>query len=411
MNTYQYAILGGGLAAGYAAQTFVEEGGQSGELAIFSAEARPPYERPPLSKAFLAGEESVDDILINAPEFYEENGIDLHLNTRIEMVDLKNRQLRATDGRLFGFEKLMIATGARIRPFDIPGSDLSGLYYLRQVSDSEAIRQAAQDAETAVIIGGSFIGMEVASVLQSSGVQTTLTFPEKRVWQRFFTPEMSDYFSNYYQEEGVTILPEQEIERFVGENGRLTGVVLKSGKTLDADIVVAGIGVLPNSELFAETELQREKNGVLVNRFLETNINDVFAVGDVAAYPDTTFDKVKRIEHWDNAVAQSQRAMKNMLGMNQPFDHLPYFFSDVFDLSYEFWGDTAGADHVIHRGDMENGRFSVWWLAEDGRLLAAFVMDRPEEERELAQTWIKTAVVLNAEVLANADEVLTPVTS
>lgn len=411
MNTYQYAILGGGLAAGYAAQTFVEEGGQSGELAIFSAEARPPYERPPLSKAFLAGEESVDDILINAPEFYEENGIDLHLNTRIEMVDLKNRQLRATDGRLFGFEKLMIATGARIRPFDIPGSDLSGLYYLRQVSDSEAIRQAAQDAETAVIIGGSFIGMEVASVLQSSGVQTTLTFPEKRVWQRFFTPEMSDYFSNYYQEEGVTILPEQEIERFVGENGRLTGVVLKSGKTLDADIVVAGIGVLPNSELFAETELQREKNGVLVNRFLETNINDVFAMGDVAAYPDATFNQVKRVEHWDNAVAQSQRAMKNMLGMHQPFSHLPYFFSDVFDLSYEFWGDTAGADHVIHRGDVASGSFSVWWLAEDGRLLAAFVMDRPEEERELAQTWIKTAVVLNAEVLANADEVLTPVTS
>lgn len=389
MNRYKYIILGGGLAGGYAAKTFVETGIQEGELAIISAEGTLPYERPPLSKSFLAGKEEVEEILINDPDFYTQNGIDVHLNCVIDNIDFEARKLYA-DHETFDFEKLLIATGSRIRTLDTPGSDLEGLYYLRKIEDSKKIRKAASEAKKAVVIGGSFIGMEVASVLHSSGVETTLVFPEDRVWASFFTPEMSRFFERYYKDKGVTILPQEKVAAFKGNNGRVSRVILKSGQALEADMVVAGIGVVPNSQLFENTPIQLQKNGIKVNKFLETTVKDVFAAGDIAAYPDDIFDKVKRVEHWDNAVTQAQHAAQVMVGNTEKFEHIPYFFSDVFDLSYEFWGDTEGAAQIIHRGDLESDSFSVWWLDQQDRLLAAFVMNRPDEERDLAQRWIRS---------------------
>jgi NADPH-dependent 2,4-dienoyl-CoA reductase/sulfur reductase-like enzyme len=400
MTTYEYVILGGGLAAGYAAQAFAEENTPPGKLCILSAENKLPYERPPLSKGFLAGEKAEDDILINEPEFYEENKIDIFLNSLVEQVDLKQKKLY-TDSATIGFEKLLIATGARPRHLDVPGADLEGIYYLRRVGDAKRIRQAAEEANEAVVIGGSFIGMEVASVLQSADVDVTMVFPEAHVWEAFFTLEMSAFFENYYRDRGVIIMPRAEVVEFEGANGRLTRVVLKSGTRLEANLVVAGVGVQPNTELFAGNGLQMSDGGIVVNRFLETNLPGVFAVGDVAYYNDVLFDRSRRIEHWDNAMSQGQHAIKNMMGAHEPFVHVPYFFSDVFDLSYEFWGDTTAAQEIVHRGDVENGRFSVWWLGADGRLLAAFVMNRPDEERELAQQWIREAKKLTAEKLAD----------
>jgi NADPH-dependent 2,4-dienoyl-CoA reductase/sulfur reductase-like enzyme len=238
-------------------------------------------------------------------------------------------------------------------------------------------------------------------VLQSADVDVTMVFPEAHVWEAFFTPEMSAFFENYYRDRGVIIMPRAEVVEFEGANGRLTRVVLKSGTHLEANLVVAGVGVQPNTELFADNDLQIRDGGIVVNRFLETNLLGVFAVGDVAYYNDVLFDRSRRIEHWDNAMSQGQHAIKNMMGAHEPFVHVPYFFSDVFDLSYEFWGDTTGAQEIVHRGDVENGRFSVWWLGADGRLLAAFVMNRPDEERELAQQWIREAKKLTAEKLAD----------
>lgn len=408
MKRYQYVILGGGLAAGYAAQTFVEEGGVAGELAIVSAESRLPYERPPLSKAFLAGEKSKEDVLINEEQYYDENGIDVHLSTRVSKVDINGRQLHTEDGQTIGFEKLLIATGARVRPFEVEGAELDNIFYLRQVNDSVAIREAAKDVARAVVIGGSFIGMEVASVLQSEGVDVTMVFPEERVWASFFTPEMSDYFENYYKEKGVTLMPGEKVTRFEGKNGRLTHIILGSGQKLEAPMAVAGIGVIPNSELFEETAVELKNGGIVVNKFLETSVEGIYAAGDVARYPDQIFDKPKRVEHWDNAVTQGQHAMRGMMGQREVFDHLPYFFSDVFDLSYEYWGDSEGAEQIIHRGDVESGSFSVWWLDGAGSVLAAFVMDRPEEERELAQRWIRSGVDVTQFDLENDTRTLKP---
>lgn len=400
MLSYKNVILGGGLTAGYAAQTFAEMGSQPGDLCIVSAEGTLPYERPSLSKGFLAGEEDRADILINEPEFYRDNGIEVLLDTAVTHVDFNKKRLYAGDNEIT-YEKLLIATGARPHTLDLPGSDLDNIFYLRQIGDARQIRQQAQRADTAVVIGGSFIGMEAASVLQSEGVEVTMIFPEARVWEAFFTPQMSAFFERYYRDRGVTILPGQQIASFRGD-GKVRYVVTQSGQKLLVDMVVAGIGVQPNGDLFANSALELANGAIIVNRFLQTNLPDVLAAGDVTRYRSTLYERPLHIEHWDNAVAQGQHAAKLLLGELQPFEHVPYFFSDVFDLSYEFWGDVRGANEVVHRGAVADGEFSAWWLGEDGRLLAAFVMNRPEEERDCAPYWIQSGQALSADWLRHS---------
>jgi NADPH-dependent 2,4-dienoyl-CoA reductase/sulfur reductase-like enzyme len=398
---YKYVILGGGLTAGYAAQEFVKQGIQEGGLCIVSAEDTLPYERPPLSKSFLAGEKTTPDILINKPAFYTDHGIEVMLNTLVKNVNLEEKKLYADD-EVIAFEKLLIATGSRPRTFSLPGSNMSNIFYLRRVEDAREIRKTATTAQEAVVIGGGFIAMETTSVLQSQGVHTTMIFPEERVWQSFLTPIMAAFFENYYRDRGVTIMPRQEINSFVSERQSLQ-VITKSGLSLPADMVIAGIGAIPNDEPFKNSGLKLADDGIEVNRFLETNMPEVWAAGDITRYQDVVYKRPLHIEHWDNAVAQGQHAARVMLGQYQPFEHVPYFFSDIFDLSYELWGDPTGATEIVYRGEVENGRFSAWWLNEDDQLLAAFIMDCPEEERELAPEWIKSGKKLDPRWLQEAE--------
>jgi NADPH-dependent 2,4-dienoyl-CoA reductase/sulfur reductase-like enzyme len=385
MVKFPYLILGGGVAAGYAAREFVEQGVSPGQLGLLTADSALPYERPPLSKAFMAGEKDPDDILINPPDFYEHNGIELRLGTVAGRVDL-DQKLVYTDGETIGFNKLMIATGARVRRFDLPGSDLQGLYFLRRLDNARDIRTAAAGSEKAVVIGGSFIGMEVAASLRQRGLDVSMVFLEEHVWQQVFSEPISEFFEDYFTRRGIKLYPASPVEGFSGQDGRLTGVRLQAGQELPADFAVAGIGVLPNTEIFANTPLQLD-DGIVVNRFLEANVPDVYAVGDVARFHDVVLDKAQRFEHWDNAVAQGKLAARGMLGQREVYEHVPYFFSDVFDLSYEYWGDNRDADRVTYRGDLDTGSFSAWWL-KNGHLAAAFVMDRPDEERQLAMDLI-----------------------
>lgn len=394
MQKFKYVILGGGLTAGYAAQEFAKQKLPAEQLCIVSAEGYLPYERPPLSKSFLAGEKSPDDLLINEASFYKDHGITVKLNTEITRVDFDEQALYADDEAI-GYKNLLIATGSRPRTFDGPGASLANIFYLRQIEDAQKIRETAKKASKAVIIGGGFIGMETTAVLQSQGIDTTLLYPEDRVWQQFFTPAMSDFFENYYQDRGVTLMPRQKVVSFIKDHGVLQAIT-KSGLNLPADLVVAGIGVLPNYDLFKKSGLKLTDVGIEVNRYLQTNMPNVWAAGDITHYRDVLYERPLHIEHWDNAVAQGQHAARGMLGHIQPYEHVPYFFSDVFDLSYEFWGDTAGAVETVYRGDVDNGRFSSWWLAENGRLLATFIMDCPEEERKMAPKWIKAGKKLSA---------------
>src|SRR5262252_5004415 len=387
MNQTNIVILGGGMVAGYAAKQAVELGLPRGELTILSADDAVPYERPPLSKGFLAGKDSEDAIKINPEEFYNEHGIGVRLQCEITTVDVKGKRLILRNGDDFGFQKLIIATGARPRALNIPGSPLQNVFYLRSMTDSKIIRSAAEKAKHAVVIGGGFIGMEVAAVLAQKGIEVALVLNDDRVFKRLFSPEMSKFFETYYAAKGVRLIKSMAVTEFRGD-GALNSAVLRDGQTLQCDLVVAGIGVQPAIEVVANSGLDLG-DGILVNEYLQTSHADVFAAGDVANYQDVLFAKRRRLEHWDNAVSQGQYCARLLMGDRTPFRHVPYFFSDVFDLSYEYWGDSSGAEQVVHRGDVSSNSFSVWWLRQE-RVLAAFTMNRPDEERNVAQQWIES---------------------
>ena len=386
------------MVAGYAAKELAGRGVNSGELLIISADDALPYERPPLSKGFLSGKESEAGILINNPEWYRQQGVEVRLQTVIETVDLQKNRLHATSGETFEFETLLIATGARARKLDCPGNDLQNVFYLRSLDDSRKIRVSAESCKQAVVLGGGFIGMEVAAVLAQKNIETTLVLREDRVWSRVFTVPMSEFFERYYIARGVQLLKRESVVRLEGK-GRAKTAVLSSGRTIPCDLVVAGVGATPVSELFTNSGLAVE-NGIVVNEYLETNQRGIFAAGDVANYLDIIFHKRRRVEHWDNAVSQGQHWAALVRGDRKPFSHVPYFFSDVFDLSYELWGDAEGATETCARGDLNSSSFSVWWLKQ-GRLVSAFAMNRPDEERQAAADWVKAKQLVSPEGLAD----------
>jgi NADPH-dependent 2,4-dienoyl-CoA reductase/sulfur reductase-like enzyme len=397
MVRYKHVILGGGMVAGYCAKRYMENGGKPGELAIVSGDDALPYERPPLSKGFLAGKDTEDAILINGADFYASNRIDVKLNTRVESIDAPQKRLRTKSGEEYSFEKLIIATGAEPRTLAIPGADANRVLYLRSLADSKRIRERSAGSRKAIVLGGGFIAMEVASVLAGRGIETTMVVRDPRIWSTFFTPEMSAFFERYYADRGVRILKQSEIVQI--ENG--SRARLRAGESLEFDFLVAGIGVQPVTSIAEDAGL-RVENGIVVNEYLETSNSSIYAAGDVANYPDSLFaNKHRRVEHWDNAVSQGQHLADALLGKREPFVHVPYFFSDVFDLSYEFWGDPSAEERIVHRGDLQTSSFSVWWLSGD-RLIAAFAMSRPDDERELAQELIRSKQAVSAERLRSS---------
>jgi NADPH-dependent 2,4-dienoyl-CoA reductase/sulfur reductase-like enzyme len=387
------------MVAGYMAKHLVENGLKPGELTIVSADDSIPYERPPLSKGFLAGKDPEASVFIANDEFYREHGIEIKLGRLATGLDTARRALRLQSGEEIGFATLVIATGAQVRTLDIPGHRLDGIYYLRSLEDSKRIREKASSSKRAVVIGGGFIAMEVASVLAQKGIETTMVLPHDRIWKRFFTSSMSRFFEKYYETRGVRFAKNAKVAELKGA-GLIESAVLNNGSILNCDMVVTGIGVTPVTEPLADSGIQLA-DGVLVNEFLETNHPDIYAAGDVAHYYDVVAGKRHRTEHWDNAVSQGQHCARSLLGDRAPFVHVPYFFSDVFDLSYEFWGDPSSADDIVERGDLSTSSFSVWWLRQ-GTLVAAFVMNRPEEERETAPRLIQSKEFVSAETLPGA---------
>jgi NADPH-dependent 2,4-dienoyl-CoA reductase/sulfur reductase-like enzyme len=402
MKRSKYVIVGGGMVAGYAAKELVERGLKPGELTILSAESSLPYERPPLSKGFLSGKDTEEGIRISPADFYGQHGIDVRLRCQVEGLDCASKVLRLHSGEELGYEQLVLAAGARPKTLDIPGSKMAGILYLRSMEDSKRIRLQAESAKRAVVIGGGFIGMEVAAVLAQKGIAVTMVLHDDRIWKQFFTPAMSSFFEGYYSSRGVSFARRANVAELRG-NGSVESVVLQSGDNLPCDFVVAGIGVRPVTEVFANSGID-VSDGVVVDERLQSNQPGIYAAGDVASYQDALFNKRRRVEHWDNAVSQGQHCARALLGDHAPFVHVLYFFSDVFDLSYEFWGDPSGADKIVERGDMTSSSFSVWWLIQE-RVVAAFTMNRPEEERDAAPRWIQSKQHVSAEQLKGAGPV------
>jgi 3-phenylpropionate/trans-cinnamate dioxygenase ferredoxin reductase component len=401
MNESRFVIVGGGMVAGYAAKQLVELGLKSGELAILSADTSIPYERPPLSKGFLAGKDTEDGIRINPDDFYRKHGIEVKLGCEISGVDSKRKRLALKSGGEFGFNKLIVATGTRPRTLDIPGAKLRGLHYLRSLDDSKSIRRSAEKAKNAVVIGGGFIGMEVAAVLGQKTIEVTMILSDDRIWKRLFSPQMSSFFEAYYVARGVRFIKSATVTELRG-NGAVSSAVLADGQAIACEMVVAGIGVLPVMEMLTNSGME-VRDGVMVNEYLETSQADIYAAGDVANYQDVLFGKRRRVEHWDNAVSQGPYCARALMGERTPFKHVPYFFSDIFDLSYEYWGDSSGAEQIIHRGDFSQKSFSVWWLREK-RVVAAFTMNRPDEERDAAPKWIEAKQTVSAAKLEDTSQ-------
>ena len=401
MKQSNIVILGGGMVAGYAAKQLVELGLPKGELTILSADNVVPYERPPLSKGFLAAKDSEDSIKINPEDFYKKHGIEVTLQCQVATVDVKGKRLVLKSSEEFGFQKLIVATGARPRTLNIAGSRLQNLFYLRTMNDSRNIRNASEKAKHAMVIGGGFIGMEVAAVFAQKGIEVAMILNDDRVFKRLFSPEMSSFFESYYAARGVRLIKSMSVTELRGDEV-VSSAVLKDGQIVQCDLVVAGIGVQPAIEAVTNSGLA-VGDGILVNEYLQTSHPDVFAAGDVANYQDLLFGKRRRVEHWDNAVSQGQYCARSLMGDRTPFRHVPYFFSDVFDLSYEYWGDSSATDQVVHRGDVSSNSFSVWWLRQQ-RVVAAFTMNRPDEERDVAPKWIESGQTVSATKLADSSQ-------
>jgi NADPH-dependent 2,4-dienoyl-CoA reductase/sulfur reductase-like enzyme len=401
MHTYRYAILGGGVVAGYAAQELAQLGLRSGELCIISADETLPYERAALSKDYMTGNATEEAILINSEEFYSAHGIDVRLNARVEIVDFENRMLRATSREEISFDKLLIATGTRSRTLDLPGGNRAGMYYMRNLDDARAMRALAGSTERAVVVGGGYIAVETAASLRQDGLEVTLVVPEAHVMQdRFNGDSVSEFFEAELERRGVQVARHMPVASF-GANGQVTGVISQEGHFFPGDFVVVDAGVTPNTELFENTGLQLD-DGVVTNEYLEASIKNVLAAGDVANYYDTLFQRQRRVEQWDDAAAQARHAARVMTNRREPFTKVPYFFSQVFDRTWEFWGDSQGATYTVQRGSLEDGSFSWWWL-RNGVLVAALVTDRPDEEREFASQWIQSQEKVPLELLERDD--------
>jgi NADPH-dependent 2,4-dienoyl-CoA reductase/sulfur reductase-like enzyme len=315
----------------------------------------------------------------------------------VELVDFETRMLRTTSREDIGFDKLLIAIGSRPRLLDVPGANRAGMYYIHSLDDARAIRALADSTQQAVVVGSGYLSIEMAASLRQDGLNVTLVVPEAHVLRdRFDMPELAEFFETYLKRNDVQVIRGTPVTSF-GSNGQVSGAWLKGGQFVSGDFVVVETDTIPNTELFEGTGLSLD-NGVLTNEYLEASVKNVLAAGDVANYYDTLFQTQRRIEQHDDAVAQARHTARVLTNRREPFSKVPYFFSQVFDKTWEFWGDSRGATSTVQRGSLADASFSQWWL-RNGVLIAALVMDRPEEERDLAPQWILSQEEVPRELL------------
>jgi NADPH-dependent 2,4-dienoyl-CoA reductase/sulfur reductase-like enzyme/nitrite reductase/ring-hydroxylating ferredoxin subunit len=375
-------IVGGGAAGNAAAETLRKEG-FSGNITLVSADESAPYDRPNLSKGFLAGTAEADWIPLRPPEFYKEHRIDLRLATRVAAIDPANGKLRLTDASELAYDALLLATGAEPLRLDIPGSDLPHVHYLRTLADSRAIIANCRDARRAVVIGASFIGLEVAAALRARVIDVAVAAPEAIPMERILGPDAGNFIKRIHAEHGVQFhLGTTAVS--ITERG----VVLKSGETLDADLVVVGIGVRPLTSLAAEAGLAVD-HGVMVNEYLGTNVPGIFAAGDIARWPDPLTGDTIRVEHFVVAERQGQTAARNILGGQERFDAVPFFWSEHYDLTISYVGHAERWDRVEIDGSLDARDCAISYL-RGGKKLAVATIGRDRESLEAEAAFEQT---------------------
>jgi len=375
-----HLLIGGGLASANCAR-WLRESGAEGEILLVGREPEPPYNRPPCSKGYLQGHESRDDTYFRPNDWWEEQRIDLRTRTSAMKLDTAARVATLSSKETVSYDSALLATGANVRRLNVEGAELEGIHYLRALGNADTIRADA-DGKKVVLIGGSYIGCEVAASLTAADHATCqIVMQEAITLERGFGAAAGRFFQDRLEEHGIVVHGEDALERFEGADGRVTHVVTASGKRLEADCVVIGAGVMPDTMLAraAGLTLDEERGGILCDAQLRTSAPGVWAAGDVCSFDSRPNGRRIRVEHWDVAFAHGKTVALNMLGQEVEHDVVPYFFSDLADwASIEYVGPAASWDREIVRGSLEEGAFSVWYLA-DGRVEGALSVGRSDD--------------------------------
>jgi NADPH-dependent 2,4-dienoyl-CoA reductase/sulfur reductase-like enzyme len=386
MQEFQYLIVGGGLAAASAVDG-IREVDPHGSIGVLTDEATPPYHRPPLSKEYLQTPEAPRDLLYVKPDgwFEEQEALALRMEDAVVSLDPRMLTVTTESGAVFKGERILLATGGRPRTLSLPGPRLERAFTLRSVEDAEAIRDAAREAQSALLIGAGFVGMELAASLRKFDVDPLVIEYRERVWPAMLPEAVAGFIQAYFEERGVVFLLGTRVEELRGSE-RVESAILDTGEEVPCDLVVQGVGLVPNVELASAAEMAVQ-DGIVVDQFCETSHGHIYAAGDVARFPDPLSGEPTRVEHWDHAKAHGKLAGRNMAGQREAYDHLSYFFTNAFDLSINVFGEPAVSDQSIVSGVLGSAR-SVVYCASEGRLCGTILInanDALDECRELVR--------------------------
>jgi 3-phenylpropionate/trans-cinnamate dioxygenase ferredoxin reductase subunit len=393
-----FVIIGASLAGAIAAAT-LRQHGFDGEVILIGAEPQPPYERPPLSKQYLRSEVAFEKALVRPAAFYGQNRIELRLGTRATHVDPIGRTVTLDTGAHLGYDKLLIATGVTNRRPAFPGLQLPGVFDLRSVVDADALRTEIVAGRKAVVIGMGFIGCEVAASLRQKGVDVVSIDPSPSPLFRVLGGQVGQVIAAMHSDHGVQTLFEDVVTRFDG-HGRLERVITKSGRRIDCDFAVVGVGVEPAVDVVAGSGIEVD-NGILVDEYCRTNIDGVYAAGDVANHYQPRLGRRLRVEHWQNAMQQATAAARSMLGRGQPYEPVHWFWSDQYDVNLQYAGFHRQAEHIVVRGNLEQ-RSGLAFYLNQGRIDAVVALNRGKELRR-AMPLIAARALVDPRQLADED--------
>ncbi len=411
MSKQTFVIVGASLAGAKAAET-LRDMGFEGSVVLIGSEAERPYQRPPLSKDYLSGKVGLEKVFLHAEGFYESREIELRTATTVERIDPGSSEVVLAGGERLGYDRLLLATGAELRRLSVSGADLDGIYYLRSLPDSERLRARIERGGKLVVVGAGWIGCEVAASARQAGLEVTVIDPNSVPLEHVLGPEVGAIYRDIHTDHGVEMLLGAGVEAFEGDD-RVERVRTADGRVIDCDFVVAGIGATPRTALADGTKIV-VYDGLLTNMYLETEVEGIFAAGDVANARHPLFGGL-RVEHWANALHQGPVAARNMLGAADthdpvldhpvPYDRIPYFYSDQYDVGMEYSGHATDWDEVVFRGDVADREFIAFWL-KDQRILAGMnvnVWDVPEQ----IQALIRSHLRVDRDRLADPDTPLT----
>jgi 3-phenylpropionate/trans-cinnamate dioxygenase ferredoxin reductase component len=400
MSTLDTLVIAGASHAGGRAAQAIRAAGFAGRVILIGEEAWIPYERPPLSKALLVGEEGIEKVQLHPRVFYEERTIELVLGERVTAIDRAARQVKV-GGKAIAYDRLMLATGARVRRIELPGATLPGVTYLRTIDDSASIRAKLKEGMKVIVIGGGFIGLETAASARKRGCTVTVIEAADRLMGRALAPEVGEYFAKLHRSKGTEVRLSTTLLHFEGE-GKLERVMFPDGSSIPADLCIVGIGITPNVELALEAGLEVH-NGVVVDDRGRTSDPNIFAVGDVANQPNAFLGRRVRLESYQNAQDQGMTVGRNMAGADEAYEDRLWVWTDQYETNLQMLGQPQEWDRLVFRGDVEKGSFVVFYL-KDGKVVGVNAVNSGRDIRTCERLMASGATV-------TADQLADPTTN